>query len=302
MGHDHAQHDKEGSGRRLIIALLLNVGITVAQIVGGIISGSLALLADAAHNGSDAASLGVAYGARRLSRRQADRRRTFGYERAELIGALINLTTLFVIALYLIYVSVSRFLNPTEVQGTVMLIVGGIAFVEDAISTWLLYKDMKGSLNIRAAFIHMLADTMATVGVIAGALLIMFYQIYWIDPAVTAAIAVYIIVHGYIEIRKTVDILMEGAPEGFDVDHMVQAVQAVDGIHDVHHVHVWQLDERTTALEAHLAVYESDLSAIEDIKRQVKEILHDEFDVAHVTLEIEIAGRSGHAEETIAEE
>jgi cobalt-zinc-cadmium efflux system protein len=292
--HAHGHQEQQGSPWRLIGALLLNVGITVAQIVGGLLSGSLSLLADAAHNGSDAVSLGISYQARRIARREADRRRTFGYNRAELIGAMINLTTLFVIALYLLYEAVQRFISPPEVEGITILIVSAIAFVEDALSVWLLSKDMKGSLNIRAAFIHLLADTLSTVGVMAGGLLILFYDVYWVDPAVTAAIAVYIIVHGYIEIRKTIRILVESAPEGFDFDRMVREVEALDGVSDLHHVHVWQLDEHRVAMEAHLTVGRRDLQEIEAVKRRVKEKLRRDFGVEHTTLEIETGDEPDH--------
>ena len=156
MGHK-AHHPEQTGGRNLLWALLLNVGITAAQVVGGLVSGSLSLIADAAHNGSDAAALCVSYGARRISRRPADADRTFGYQRAELIGALINLTTLLVIGVFLLVQAVERFLDPPAVEGRIMLIVGIIAFVEDAISAWLLYGGQKTSLNIRSAFIHMIA-------------------------------------------------------------------------------------------------------------------------------------------------
>lgn len=296
MARDHIRldHADSGGGKNLLLALLLNVGITVAQVIGGILSGSLSLLADAAHNGSDAASLGISYGARRISRRPADEVRTFGYNRAELVGALINLTTLFVIAVFLISQAVQRFITPAEVAGSTMLIVGAIAFVEDAISAWLLHRGARSSLNIRSAFIHMMGDTLATLGVLVGGFLILQYQIYWIDPAITAAIAIYIIVHGYVEIRKAVRILMESAPKDFDFDRMVREVEAVDGVDDIHHVHLWRIDEQRIALEAHVAVHERDLSAIEEIKKCVKQMLHDDFGIEHVTLEIEIAGRTGH--------
>lgn len=302
MSHDHAQehdhsghghshghsHGKDASTTRLIIALLLNVGITVAQVVGGLLSGSLSLLADAAHNGSDAASLGISYGARKVAQRPADERRTFGYERAELIGAMINLVTLFVIALYLAYAAVERFLNPEAVAGMTMLIVGAIAFIEDAISVWLLSKDIKGSQNIRAAFIHLVGDTLATVGVMLGAVLIMLYDITWVDPAVTLAIAVYIAVHGYIEIKKTIAILMESAPEGFDLDGMVEAVEAMEHVEDVHHVHVWRLDERRVAMEAHVAVEGiAELRALDALKARIKARLEEDYGVGHATLELE---------------
>ena len=273
---------------------MLNVGITAAQIVGGIMSGSLALLADAAHNGSDAVSLGISYKARKIAGREADRRRTFGYRRAELIGAMINLTTLFVIALYLMYEAVSRFMNPPEVQGTTILIVGAIAFVEDALSVWLLYSSMKGSLNIRAAFIHLFADTLSTIGVMAGGLLILFYDVYWVDPAITAALAIYIVIHSYIEIRKTIRILMESAPEGFEFDRMVREIKQLEGVSDVHHVHVWQLDEHQVAVEAHVTVQQRDLQDIAAIKSRIKEKLRADFGVEHSTLEIETGDETDH--------
>lgn len=303
-GQDSSKRESPGEGgRNLIIALLLNVGITVAQIVGGVISGSLSLLADAAHNGSDVAALGISYGARRISHRQADRRLTFGYSRAKLIGAMINLTVLFVIALYLIYVAVQRFLAPPEVGGTVMLVVGGIAFVEDALSTWLLSRGQESSLNVRAAFIHMFADTLATVGVMGGGALILLYDIHWVDPAVTAAIAVYIIAHSYIEIRKTIAVLMEGAPPDFDFELMVGAVEGIEGVRDLHHVHVWRLDEERLAMEGHLVMHGADsLQDATEVKRRAKKLLREDFGIGHATLEIDTGPDARHEDTTIAEE
>ncbi len=306
MSHTHAQghthQTGEGGDRNLLIALFLNVTLTLAEVVGGILSGSLSLLSDAVHNGSDAASIGISYGARRIARRRADRERTFGYERAEIIAALINLTTLFVIALFLIWEAAERFFNPSPVGGTTMLVIGAIAFVEDALSVYVLYEGSKESLNIRSAFIHLFGDTLATLGVIGGGLLIMFYDIYWVDPVLTAAIAVYILVHGSIEMRKVIDILMESAPEGFEFDRMVHAVEEVAGVTGIHHVHLWRLDEHRVAMEAHVTVQERDLASIERIKRCVKEMLRDEFDVEHATLEIELEGRADHDQAVVPNE
>lgn len=318
FGHDDPLHGNEPErserdspeqespvegGRDLIIALFLNLSITVAQVIGGVISGSLSLLADAAHNGSDVAALGISYGARRISHRQADRRRTFGYNRAKLIGAMINLTVLFVIALYLIYVAVQRFITPPEVGGTVMLIVGGIAFVEDAISTWLLSRGKERSANVRAAFIHMFADTLATVGVMGGGVLIMLYDIHWVDPAVTAAIAVYIIAHGYFEIRKTIAVLMESAPPDFDFEAMVRALEGLEGVQGLHHVHVWRLDEERLAMEGHLVMQGAHrLQDASEVKHQAKDLLHENFGISHATLEIDAGPEVDHEDATIHEE
>ena len=300
MGHNH-EHGSGESGKNLLIALALNVGITVAQVVGGLLSGSLALFADAAHNGSDAASIGIAYGARRIAQRNANPKYTFGYNRAEVIGALINLTTLFVIALFLMWQAVDRFINPRPIEGTTMLIVGGIAFIEDALSVWVLYRGQRQKMGVKAVMIHLVGDTLATLGVIVGALLIMFYGITWIDPAITAAIAVYIVVHASLEIRKSIRLLMDTAPEDFEFDRMVREVEALDGVEDLHHVHLWRLDEERVALEAHVVVAERDLREIEAIKRRIKDKLNSDFEVEHATLEIEIAGRTDHVPSVIRE-
>lgn len=297
-----SHHSTSPSGRNLLIAFFLNVTLTAVQIVGGLLSGSLALLADAAHNGSDAASIGIAYRARQIAQRHADAKYTFGYNRAEVIGALLNLTALFVIAIYLAGQAVDRFMNPRTVGGTTMLIVGGIAFVEDALSVWVLSRDQRHKMNVRAVMIHLIGDTLATLGVIVGALLIMVYGIHWIDPAITAAIAVYIFVHAYLEISKSVRLLMDTAPEDFEFDRMVRGVGGLEGVQDLHHVHVWQLDEDRVALEAHLVVTENELQEIENVKRRVKKKLHDEFGVEHTTLEIEVAGRTDHDRSVIREE
>lgn len=304
MSHSHdGHHNDETSGKRLLIALVLNLTITLAQIVGGVLSGSLSILADAAHNGSDAASLGISYIAKRIGRRKADRRQTFGYDRAEVIGAMINLTTLLVIAIYLFGQAISRMINPREIDGMVMLVVGAIAFVEDLISAILLYQGAQGSMNVRSAFIHMVGDTLATLGVIVGGLLILFYDIRLVDPIITALIALYIGIHGSRELRRAIRLLMDSAPKDFDFDRMVEAVQAVDGVRDLHHVHLWRLDEARTALEAHVVIgAEQDWAAAETIKQKVKELLTNEFDVDHATLELELVGNMAHDTKLVRKE
>ncbi|MBZ9673644.1 cation diffusion facilitator family transporter [Mesorhizobium sp. ES1-3] len=187
MVHARSGEGRQGSGWRYLVALVLNLCITIAELVGGILSGSLLLVADAAHNASDAASIGISYVAWRISRRYADRRRTFGYGRAETIGGLINLTTLFVIALYLLYEAADRLMNPQEIGGWTMIVVGAVAFVGNLACAWVLSKN-SGSLNMKSAFLHMAADTMATVGVIIGGILVLVFDIVWVDPVITAAV------------------------------------------------------------------------------------------------------------------
>lgn len=294
MAHDHAHHhdsapasDRDGSETRLIASIALNLLITVAEVVGGILSGSLALLSDALHNFSDTASLGISFGARRIARRDPNRRKTFGYQRAELIGAFVNLVTLVLIALYLIKEAAERFFNPQPIDGTMMLVVAVIGLLANLITAWLLYRDVEGSLNIRSAFVHIVSDALSSVGVVAGGLLIMFYDAYLVDPILTAAIACYILYHSYGMLRRTIDILMESTPPGLDPSEIIDAVEAVDAVRDMHHVHVWQIDEQTTALEAHIAIEQADLEQMEHLKRAIKQRLRDDFGIGHSTLEFE---------------
>jgi len=305
MAHSHGDGAVRSPdrGRRLLIALALNLGITVAEIVGGVVSGSLALIADAAHNFSDAASVLVSYIAWRISRRAANEKRTFGYARAETVGALINLTTLIIIGLYLLYEAGARLLDPTEVVPTAMIIVGIIAFVEDVAAAWVLRKDL-GSLNVRSTFLHMIADALATVGVIISGVSIMIWgpEIYWIDPAVTAAIAIYVLVHGSREIREAITVLMDSAPKDFKHDQVVARLRGLDGVIDVHHLHVWQISEGKTALQVHLAMDEMSFAEATELKERFKRELHDEFDVEHATIEMELAGIFDHDPEIVARE
>lgn len=295
MAHSHGADRSPDRGRRLLIALALNLGITVAEVVGGVVSGSLALIADAAHNFSDAASVLVSYIAWRISRRTANEKRTFGYARAETVGALINLTTLIIIGLYLLYESGSRLLEPTEVVPTAVIIVGVIAFVEDVAAAWVLRKDL-GSLNVRSTFLHMIADALATVAVLVSGVSILIWgpDVYWIDPAVTAAIAVYVLIHGSREIREAIAVLMDSAPRDFEHDQVVAKLRDQDGVIDVHHLHVWQISEGKTALQVHLAMDDMSFGEATELKERLKRELHDEFEIEHATIEMELASGIDH--------
>lgn len=293
MAHNHTHHhhapptDRDGSERRLVASIALNLLITIAEFIGGIVSGSLALLSDALHNFSDTTSLGISLGARRIARRDPNRRKTFGYRRAELIGAFVNLVTLVLIALYLMKEAVERFFDPRPIDGTVMLVVAVIGLLANLITAWLLHRDVEGSLNIQSAFIHIVSDALSSVGVVLGGVLIIAYDLHIVDPILTLAIACYILYHSYAMLRRTVDILMEGTPPDIDLDTVVQDVEALDAVRDMHHVHVWQIDEHTTALEAHVTIEEPDLQQMESVKHRIKHLLAERFGIGHSTLEFE---------------
>ncbi|WP_299832012.1 cation diffusion facilitator family transporter [uncultured Roseobacter sp.] len=283
--HDHAHIDPASGDRRVSIAIWANALLTVAQIVGGILSGSLALIADALHNFSDMASLVIAFAARKIARRPADERMTFGYGRIEVVAALINYTTLILVSVYLIYEGGMRLIEPTEVAGWTVVILGSVALVVDTLTALLTYSMQKGSVNIRALFLHNLSDALASVAVIIGGSLILLYDMWWVDPAITIGIALYILYLAVTEIGGPIRILMLGSPPDIDNDAVVAAIREVDGVHDVHHVHLWQMQENETALDCHVVT--ADGASGEKIKVAVKQRLAEEFDIRHSTLELE---------------
>lgn len=284
QGHHHGDPSEIGE-KRLWWAVGANILLTVAQIIGGIISGSLSLIADALHNFSDAASLLIALVAIRIGRKPPDQFKTFGYKRAETIAALINLTTLIIVGLYLCYEAIMRFITPEPIAGWTIVIVAGIALVVDIYTALLTYSQSKHSMNIRAAFLHNLTDALASVGVIIAGTLILLYGWIWTDAAMTLLIAGYVIYHGFLEIPKVIHLLMEGTPEGINIKDVANSMENIKGVTNVHHVHIWQLDENRNALEAHVVL--SDIEKMENIKLSIKSHLHDEYHIEHSTLEFE---------------
>ena len=285
--HGHAHIDPNSGDRRVAIAIWANGLLTVAQIVGGILSGSLALIADALHNFSDMASLVIAFAARKIARRPADERMTFGYGRVEIVAALINYTTLIVIGFYLIYEGGMRMIDPPEVIGWTVVILGGIALVVDTLTAMLTYSMQKGSVNIRALFLHNLSDALASVAVIVGGTLIILYDMRWVDPAITIGIALYILYLSFTEIGAPIRTLMLGSPPDIDGNDVVRAIQIVDGVVDVHHVHLWQMQENAAALDCHIVVERDRMGEADKIKENVKSVLHERFSIEHSTLEFE---------------
>jgi len=292
MSHDHRHHHARGHHHhagegRLKTSIGLNLLITIVEVFGGLVSGSLALLSDALHNFSDTSSLVISLIARRVSRRAASSTKTFGYQRAEIIGAFINLITLVIVALFLIEEAIDRLLHPQPIDGLVMLVVAVVGLLANAATALLLWRDAKDGLNMRSAFLHIVGDAVSSVGVVLGGVLIMQYGTFLVDPLLTFAIAFYILFNTYQMLRQTIDILMESTPPGLDLTSVTRAVHDLDFVIDMHHIHVWQLDERHAALEAHIAIDRRDLSHMEEIKAEIKALLSTRFDITHSTLEFE---------------
>ncbi|MAE51114.1 MAG: cation transporter [Micavibrio sp.] len=305
MGHHHHHHNHNHhhhhhidtsnmSERRLMWAVMANVALTAVQVIGGVVSGSLSLIADALHNFSDAASLMIALVAVRIGRRPADQVKTFGYKRAETIAALINLTTLVLLGLYLIFEAVQRFYAPEPIAGWIVIWVAGLALAVDLLTAFLTYAQSKDSMNMRAAFLHNMTDALASVGVILAGTLILLYDWVWVDAAMTLVISAYVLWHGYIEFPQVVHLLMEGTPEDIAIDEVIAAMEDNEGVSDVHHVHIWRLDEKRNALEAHVVLNAAmPFQRMDEIKRELKVMLHERFHIDHSTLEFEIVKCDG---------
>ncbi|WP_193175863.1 cation diffusion facilitator family transporter [Oricola nitratireducens] len=288
-GHSHHHHhvDPGAGDRRVALAVGVNLLLTVVQVIGGVLAGSLALIADALHNFSDAISLIIAFAARKIARRPSDASMTFGYARVEVVAALINYTTLIVVGLYLAYEAVLRFIEPQGVEGWPVVIIAGVALAVDVATALLTFTLSKESVNIRAAFLHNVADALGSVAVIVAGSLILLFDWRLVDPLVTLLISGYILWQAFGEIGGVIRILMLGSPPDIETSAVIKRMEAVEGVANVHHAHFWQMSEHDSALDAHLAIDKGAWGHADDIKARVKAILSEEFGIRHSTLEME---------------
>ena len=301
MGHDHAHphglHPPAPAGDgRLLAAVAVNGLLTIVQVAGGVLSGSLSLIADALHNLSDAGALVIALIARRIGRRPADGLQTFGYRRAELVGALINATTLNVIGLYLLYEAAMRAIAPPPVAGWTVVVIAAVALAVDVATALLTYAMARRSLNVRAAFIHNLTDALGSVAVIVAGFLIIRYRWYLADAVATFLIAGYALYHGVSMTREAARILTLGVPSDVHVPALAEAIRAVEGVSDVHHLHVWALDESERSFEGHVVIEQPDTRLAERVKRSVRHVL-DRHGIGHATIECEYGAVSAGCRE-----
>lgn len=288
--HDH-HHGSDLGTRRLAWAVAINLLLTAAQVVGGVLSGSLSLVADALHNFSDAAGLLLALVARKISKRPADAQRTFGYGRAEVVGGLINLTSIMVIAGYLLIEAITRTFDRPEIDGWMVVIVAGIALVVDVATAVLTYSMSKGSVNIKAAFLHNVADALASVAVIITGTLIILFDWYWTDIVATIGISVYIVWMSWSPIKQCIRILMQSVPEGLSIEEMARTIADVRGVQGVAHLHVWPIDEQHVSLEVRVEMRtNASLQDAQAVREHVQAAIAERFGIEHATIEVRPAG------------
>jgi cobalt-zinc-cadmium efflux system protein len=281
--HHHAVNEKN-----LLAATFLNLVITIVEIAGGILSGSLALLSDALHNLSDTFATFIAYLATIIGRREANQKKTFGYKRMEILAALTNAVILIVISVFLMKEAWHRWQNPAPINSMIMLVVGMIGLLANLYAVLILRKDASKSINVKAAYIHLIGDSLSSVVVIIGAVMIQIFQIAWIDPIITFIISIYIIRSGFVILKDSVNILMQSAPDHLDLSQIKLRVEQEPEVLNIHHIHAWMLTDQEVHLEAHVEL-QSDLklSQIKRIQEKIEKSLHREFKIVHITLQFE---------------
>ncbi len=273
---------------RLINAILLNIFITVSQVAGGFISGSLSLLSDALHNLSDVVALLVSLFASLISGKKHTVTKTYGYKRAEIIAAFINSLMLITLSIYLGYEAIHRFINIQPITTGWVIAMSGLGIVINWLSAKILHHESKESLNVKSAYIHLLSDMFTSIAVLAGGLLMYFFKIYWVDSVLTLIIAVYLVYMAFTILLQSTNVLMLFTPSNIVLENISEKICVLPEVLNIHHVHVWQLNDDQVHFEAHVDLSENiSLSKVNDVLDEIRKILHDEFDINHITLQPE---------------
>lgn len=286
--HDHERHESAmANKRRLVIAISITSLMAVVEIVGGVLSNSLALLGDAAHMFTDTLALGLSLFSLHIASRPASESKTFGYLRAEILAALANGTILALISVFIFYEAIQRFQEPPEIEGGLMLGVAVVGFVANMIGISVLHAGSKENLNVKGAFLHMWGDAVSSVGVIVAGLTIMLTDWGTADPILSVIIGMLILRGAVGLVRESVNILLEAVPAHLDAADIVKEIKGVRGLRDVHDLHVWTITSGVYALSAHLLVDDQMVSDTTEISKRVNEILSEKFGISHSTLELE---------------
>ncbi|MCG8410111.1 MAG: cation diffusion facilitator family transporter [Bacteroidales bacterium] len=288
MGHHHSHHKHNNlNDKKLLGVTILNLSITIVQVIGGILSSSLSLLSDALHNLGDSSAIFIAFYAGKKSKQSPNEHRTYGYKRIEILAALFNAMVLIGICFFLFFEAYERFINPKPVHGKIMFIVASFGLLANFISVLILNKNKNHNLNVKAAYLHLLGDTFSSVAVIVGGIFIWRYQIYWIDPIITVFVGVYIIYHTWGIVKQTVDILMQSTPNQINIRKIKNTVEQVPEVDNIHHLHVWQLNDTQIHLEAHINLKnDMSISQMMLIRKVISNTIKMNYKIQHITLQM----------------
>nr|WP_315413615.1 cation diffusion facilitator family transporter [uncultured Pseudomonas sp.] len=284
-GHSHAQV-RAGHERKLWFALGLTTSFMIAEVIGAFVTGSLALLSDAAHMMTDALALAISLVAIQVAKRAADRKRTFGYARFEILAAAFNALLLFAVAFYILYEAYQRLQAPAQIQSTGMLVIAVLGLIVNLIAMRLLSAASGESLNVKGAYLEVWSDMLGSIGVMIAAVVIMLTGWGWVDSLVAAAIGFWVLPRTWSLLKESMNVLLQGVPDGIDIDQVEQAIRAIPGVKDVHDLHIWALTSGKNVLSTHL-VTDLALDTEHKILSQVTEMLHEQFDISHATVQVE---------------
>ena len=287
--HDHHHDHTQGANKKaLTISLILIASFMIVEVIGGVLTNSLALLSDAGHMLSDAISLAVALAAFKMGEKAADSARTFGYRRFEILAAVFNGVTLIVIAVFIIAEAAGRFVNPPEVATTGMLIIAFLGLVINIVVAKILMSgDTHDNLNMKGALLHVFGDLLGSVAAIVAALSIMFFGWGFMDPLASVIVAILIAVSGFRILRQSLNVLMEGVPENIDVDTIINTINNIEGVEDAHHLHVWSISSGMNALSVHVVVNGTlNVHETQKIIHRIEEQMKHE-NIEHVTVQVE---------------
>lgn len=288
--HGHSHQANKSNLRRVLIALVLTGSFMIVEVIGGVISGSLALLADAGHMLTDTMALGLAAMAFHVSKREPDAKRTFGYQRFQVLAAFVNGLSLLAIVGWILFEAASRFLNPNDILGETMLTIAAAGLLINVASFAVLHTGDKENLNIRGAALHVAGDLLGSIAAIVAALIIIHTGWTPIDPILSIAVAGLILKSAWSLVKRSAHVLLEGAPEWLDVEQMQeQVIERVPGVGGIHHVHIWGLTPQQLMLTMHLTL-SCDVSNQSAVLRDVKLFLREQYGIGHATIEVDIDG------------
>lgn len=290
--HDHTEGKHAGeaverTGSRLLLTLAINLLIPAAQIVGGVYAQSMALISDAVHNFSDFTALLIAYFAFRIGTKGASQTHSFGYQRAEILGATINVALLVAASAFILYEAFERFRNPLPVMGHIVIYLAAVGILGNGLSAWLLHRDSKHSLNVRGAFIHMVGDMLTSVLVLANGLILIYRPWYWLDPLLSFVIVIFILKNCWSILKEATGILMNATPRNLDLEEIKKVLQAIPGVCGVHYLHAWKVSASSIAFSCHVEVADQLVSNTESLSEKIRHELLHRFGIDHPVLQFE---------------
>ena len=291
--HSHFSYNAKTGNFKLFIAILLNIVITISKIIGGIISGSLALLSDAFHNLSDVISLIISYIALKISARNKNENKTFGYKRAEVLAAILNILILFIAIFYIFKEAVKRFFTPEHINAPIMIMIAFIGFIGNSVSILMLFKDAKKNINIKSSFLHLLESTFSSIAVIiAGFAIIIYPKLYILDSVISMLIVAFIIKEAFSILIESINILMQGIPRGINPGKIIKRLKSEKSLDiiDIHHMHIWEISTDNIILDCHIVIPENSLNNVNEKLSKINYILTCDYNINHATIQFEVKG------------